>query len=106
MVHVCWRPSHMLFMIPYRNAPLSHNLKVPTDYHCSHHWLPGALDDLYSFDFANLFANWTQLAVFDVSRPSARYHHGFTSAGGKLYVHGGYNGSGKACEGSLGMKKG
>ncbi len=27
--------------------------------------------------------------------PTARSGHGFTSAGGKLYVHGGYDGSGE-----------
>ncbi len=54
----------------------------------------GSLEDLYSFDPANL--TWTRLAAAAVPRPSARYRHGFTSAGGKLYVHGGFNG-GKAC---------
>jgi hypothetical protein len=34
--------------------------------------------------------NWTLLsAALDAPRPSARRWHGFTSAGGKLYVHGG-----------------
>jgi hypothetical protein len=33
---------------------------------------------------------WTMLiAANDASRPSARTGHGFTSAGGMLYVHGG-----------------
>ena len=33
---------------------------------------------------------WTRLsAALDVPRPSARSGHGFTSAGGMLYVHGG-----------------
>jgi hypothetical protein len=49
-------------------------------------------DDFYSYDVAN--QTWTLL--FGVSdsesnRPPARYGHGFTSAGGKLYVHGGFN---------------
>ena len=35
--------------------------------------------------------NWTRLsAALDAPRPSARDSHGFTSAGGKLYLHGGY----------------
>jgi hypothetical protein len=49
----------------------------------------GWLDDLYAFDPAT--RTWTLLsAALDAPRPSARYSHGFTSAGGKLYVHGGY----------------
>ncbi len=55
----------------------------------SHSPSPGYLDDLYSFDLANL--TWTRLAATAVPRPSARNFHGFTSAGGKLYVHGGSN---------------
>ncbi len=48
----------------------------------------GLLDDLYSFDPATM--TWTLLsAKNDTRRPSARYNHGFTSAGGLLYVHGG-----------------
>jgi hypothetical protein len=48
------------------------------------------LDDLHSFDPINM--TWTLLsAAEDGARPSARRSHGFTSAGGKLYVHGGYN---------------
>jgi hypothetical protein len=48
----------------------------------------GYLDDLYSFDPAT--KNWTLLsAADDTYRPSARSLHGFTSAGGLLYVHGG-----------------
>jgi hypothetical protein len=48
----------------------------------------GLLDDLYSFDPADM--TWTQLsAADDAVRPSARSGHGFTSAGGRLYVHGG-----------------
>jgi hypothetical protein len=47
------------------------------------------LDDLHAFDPATM--NWTLLsAALDVPRPFARYGHGFTSAGGKLYVHGGF----------------
>ncbi len=37
---------------------------------------------------------WTQLsAANDIGRPFARYGHGFTSVGGRLYVHGGFNGA-------------
>ncbi len=49
--------------------------------------MPGN-DDLYSFDPASL--TWTLLSdAATGARPSARSWHGFTSAGGKLYVHGG-----------------
>jgi hypothetical protein len=49
----------------------------------------GHLDDLLSFDLANM--TWALLsAADDAGRPSVRYGHGFTSAGGRLYVHGGY----------------
>ncbi len=43
--------------------------------------------------------SWIPLAAANNdSRPSARYDHGFTSAGDKLYVHGGlYNGN--ECDG-------
>jgi hypothetical protein len=48
----------------------------------------GYLDDLHVFDTTAM--NWTRLSfALDAPRPSARYGHGFTSAGGKLYVHGG-----------------
>jgi hypothetical protein len=48
----------------------------------------GNFDDLHSFDPATMI--WTLLsAADDASRPSARRSHGFTSAGGLLYVHGG-----------------
>ena len=50
--------------------------------------------DLYSFDLANM--TWTLLSANkDSTWPSARWDHGFTSAGGKLYVHGGvsFNGA-------------
>jgi hypothetical protein len=54
-------------------------------------------DELYSFDLFNL--TWTLLAASAVPdgtiiRPSARSSHGFTSVGGKLYVHGGISSSG------------
>ena len=45
-------------------------------------------DDLYSFDPAAM--KWTRLSTNnDTQRPSGRYRHGFTGAGGRLYVHGG-----------------
>ncbi len=48
----------------------------------------GFLDDLHVFDPATM--TWTLLSVaYDAGRPSARSGHGFTSAGGRLYVHGG-----------------
>ncbi len=48
----------------------------------------GYLDDLYAFDPATM--TWTLLsAAGGDGRPSARSGHGFTSAGGLLYVHGG-----------------
>jgi hypothetical protein len=51
----------------------------------------GFLDDLHVFDPTTM--NWTLLsAARDNSRPSARFGHGFASAGGKLYVHGGFGG--------------
>ncbi len=47
-------------------------------------------DDLHSFDPATM--TWTLLsAANDTRRPSARSGHGFTSAGGLLYVHAGYS---------------
>jgi hypothetical protein len=61
----------------------------------------GYLDDLHSFDPATM--TWTLLsAANDTHRPSARSDHGFTSAGGLLYVHGGSvfsvgDGSGSVC---------
>jgi hypothetical protein len=67
--------------------PLPHPLHRP--------WAGGPglrfLDDLYSFDPATMA--WTLLSA--APRPAARSNHGFASAGGKLYVHGGFgfNGS-------------
>jgi hypothetical protein len=55
----------------------------------------GYLDDLHVFDTTAM--NWTRLSfAFDAPRPSARHFHGFTSAGGKLYVHGGESYAGAA----------
>ncbi len=64
------------------------------------------LNDLYAFDPDTMI--WTLLsAADDASRPSARYGHGFTSAGGLLYVHGGYDitGSGEYGEADEGVLK-
>ncbi len=63
---------------------------------------PGYLDDLYSFNLVNMV--WTQVFVADSRgnrRPSARYGHGFASAGDKLYVHGGVGSSGNARAGEF-----
>jgi hypothetical protein len=49
------------------------------------------MDDLHSFDPVDM--TWTLLsAAEDSTRPSARAKHGFASAGGRLYVHGGFAG--------------
>jgi hypothetical protein len=52
------------------------------------------LDDLYSFDPATMA--WTLLSAAPSGDPPpvARSSHGFIWAGGKLYVHGGYDLSG------------
>jgi len=48
-----------------------------------------SFQDLHVFDPATMA--WTDLsAATSGTPPSARGGHGFTSAGGKLYVHGGY----------------
>ena len=54
------------------------------------------VQDLHVYDPAAMA--WTDLsAASSGTPPSARYGHGFTSAGGKLYVHGGSDGSGEYC---------
>jgi hypothetical protein len=53
------------------------------------------LDDFYSFDPATMV--WSQLSAAESTRPSARCLHGFTSTGGKLYVHGGVDNFGMYC---------
>ncbi len=58
----------------------------------------GYLDDLHAFDPAAMI--WTNLSAADAAgRPSARYDHGFTSARGLLYVHGGYGITGSGGDG-------
>ncbi len=54
-----------------------------------------ALDDLHSFNLTTKV--WTQLNAAEVggALPEARYLHGFTSAGGCLYVHGGQGSNGE-----------
>ena len=47
----------------------------------------GRTEDLHSFDQATMA--WTLLSANDSARPAARYGHGFASAGGLLFVHGG-----------------
>ena len=52
-----------------------------------------ALGDLHAFDPATM--TWTSLSdADDARRPLPRDWHGFTSAGGRLYVHGGWDGYG------------
>jgi hypothetical protein len=47
------------------------------------------MGDMHSFDPVDM--TWTLLsATEDSIQPSARAKHGFASAGGKLYVHGGF----------------
>jgi hypothetical protein len=61
----------------------------------------GYLDDMYSFDPATV--TWTLLStVDDAYRPSARDGHGLTSAGGRLYLHGG-SGDGAGVGRALGV---
>ncbi len=52
--------------------------------------LAGFFDDLHSFDLVNVTWKLLSPAAGSAQPPSARGGHGFTSAGGKLYVHGGY----------------
>jgi hypothetical protein len=48
----------------------------------------GNFNDLYVYDPSN--TTWTNLSAPTYGTPPAgRYGHGFTSAGGKLYVHAG-----------------
>ncbi len=57
--------------------------------------LLGYVGDLHSFDPANM--TWSLLSTApggSLSPPPARGYHGFTSAGGMLYVHGGYGDNG------------
>ncbi len=51
------------------------------------------LGDIWEFDPATMA--WTLLsATANSVRPSARHYHGFTSAEGKLFVHGGSGSNG------------
>ena len=53
-----------------------------------HTFLAEDVNDLYAYDPASMA--WTNLsATASGAPPSPRAFHGFTSAGGKLYVHGG-----------------
>jgi hypothetical protein len=57
----------------------------------------GYLYGLHSFYPANM--NWTlHFTTSGAHHPSARDGHGFTSAGGKLYVHGGVGYSGNTSD--------
>ena len=61
-----------------------------------------SLADLFLYDPATLA--WTDLsALSSGDPPSPRAGHGFASAGGKLYVHGGIDGSGEAGAGTVGF---
>ena len=52
------------------------------------------LDDLYVYDPVNM--SWTDLSNrLAGNAPSARNSHGFTSMGGRLFVHAGWDGNGK-----------
>jgi hypothetical protein len=56
--------------------------------------LPGNLGDLNSFDPASM--TWALLSAATGSDPppAVRHSHGFSSTGGKLYVHSGKNWNG------------
>jgi hypothetical protein len=55
---------------------------------------PELKNDLHVFDPVSL--TWFNLSIHPLGTPpAARSGHGFTSAGGKLYLHGGYHGGGK-----------
>ncbi len=59
--------------------------------------LAGRLADLHSFDPAAQPVAWAPLSTAtDQNRPAARISHGFATAGGRLYVHGGWLESGEA----------
>ncbi len=52
-------------------------------------------NDLHVYNPASM--TWFNLSGHAIGTPpSARFAHGFTSAGDKLYVHGGYDGSGES----------
>jgi hypothetical protein len=53
---------------------------------CPYLLFAGPLNDLYSIDPATMA--WTPISILGTS-PSARAGHGFASARGKLYLHGG-----------------
>ncbi len=58
------------------------------------HSTGGSLQDLHVYDPATMA--WTDLsAIASGTRPPARWGHGFTSAGGKLYVHRGMSVAGQ-----------
>ncbi len=73
--------------------------------HCA-----GARDDLHAFDLSTMI--WTEIysAIGSAERPAARYFHGFTSANGKLYVHGGFaldaSSTGIECKDSISLDVG
>ncbi len=96
-----WDPAPLTLLLPPGHAPCSFPLFPPAPHarRPSTHSAPfppsssslsaGVLGDLHSFDPATMI--WMLLsAAHDAPRPTARSLHGFTSAGGRLYVHGGY----------------
>ncbi len=102
-----WHPAFFANSDPHPLPPLPcHSYKLPDiGYEVSTNYSPLALShllllslspgpvDLHSFDPVNM--SWTQLSSTNGDPPSWRMFHGFTSLGGKLYVHGGwgpYNG--------------
>ena len=62
------------------------------------------LDDFYAFDLPAM--SWSCLSVADnTQHPPGIRGHGFTSEEGRLYVHGGYNGTGDLEANVVGCKK-
>ncbi len=88
------RPPARRPALPRRRSPIAY---IHPPYHreircispCRPTLSAGPLDDLHSFDPATM--TWTLLSpANDAVRPSTRANHGFTSAAGRLYVHGGF----------------
>ncbi len=80
------RPAMLRSLIAPSGPPVT---LTPASPHTPCHPLLLAVnyDDLHSFDPAT--KTWTRLSATDAGRPSVRSKHGFTSTGGRLYVHGG-----------------
>jgi hypothetical protein len=55
--------------------------------------MAGIQNDLHAYDPVSM--TWFDLSTYTLGTPpTARSGHGFTSTGGKLYVHGGFDGIG------------